>query len=351
MRLSRVLAHIAAISLAVESSASTFPAETWDTSSPDEVGLDVAKLQQLQNLVGGTGLIIRHGYLAYSWGDISQTIDWASASKPLLTTMLFRAEQLGYTSIHTPVGTFLPGGSPADSAITFFQLASMTSGYSRGEPADEAWSYNDYSTQLFGYVLFNRLFEMSPASAVAQELPFLQFQDSVGISSTQYGRVVGMSLRDFARLGLFWLNRGTWDGTSYIPESKFTDLVTNQVPIGLPVSSLDGPESWNLGSFGGSDNQPEFLGQGHYGMFFWVNTNGFFGVSAPPDVFAAIGHVGVEMCIMIPGLDLVAVGKGIWGHPATNAVQLLQDAVVDVVGVNEGQTEAATWGAVKAKYR
>lgn len=330
--------------------ADVFPGAVWETRTPAEVGLDATKLTELENLVGGVGMVVRFGYQAYTWGDASQTFDWASASKPMITTMLFRAERLGYAGVHTPIGLFIEGGSPSDSSITFYQLGNMMSGYSRGEPADSAWAYNDYGIQLYGHVLFEEVYHQSPQDAFDAQLGFLQFEDPVVVSSVQAGRITTMSVRDFARLGLLWLNQGTWDGTVFVLAQKFVNLVRNQVPVNLPTSTLDGAESWDLGSFGGSDNQTEFVGQGNYGMCFWVNTNGFFGPAAPPDVHAAIGHFGSEVCFVMPDLDLIAVGTGSWGHPATAAVQLLREAALGPVGA-EPAIEARSWGSIKGRYR
>jgi CubicO group peptidase (beta-lactamase class C family) len=336
--------------LAASALADAFPGASWETQTPAEAGLDPGKLAELASLVGGSGMIVRSGYQVYTWGNVSQTHNWASASKPVLATLLFRAEQLGATDLESPIGEFLPGGSPSDSAITFFQLINMTSGYSRGEAADTAWAYNDYGTQLLGYVLFDRVYGQTPQAAFQAQLGVLQFEDTVTISPVQIGRITQMSTRDFARIGLLWLNQGSWDGTTLVPAARFVNLVTNQVPPNLPVSTLDGPESWDLGTFGGSDNQVGYQGQGHYGMGFWVNTDGFFGAAVPANVHAAIGHVGTEVCFVFPDLDLVAIGKGGWGHPATAAVQLLQEAVIAPVGV-EPQIRPGTWGAIKSSFR
>ena len=47
----------------------TFPDVAWEVRTPAEVGLDVAKLQELSAMVGGAGAIVRNGYMVYTWGD------------------------------------------------------------------------------------------------------------------------------------------------------------------------------------------------------------------------------------------------------------------------------------------
>jgi CubicO group peptidase (beta-lactamase class C family) len=331
------------------SRAGVFPGAVWETRTPAQVGLDAAKLQELQNLVGGSGMIVRGGYQVWTWGDIQVSRNWASASKPVISTLLFLATSQGLCTLESTMGDYHAGGSAKDRSITFHHLANMISGYSRGEAPGAAWAYNDHAINLYGYTLYHEVFGDAPSDVVPSRLSFLQFQGSFAVSDTQYGRLVGVSIRDFARIGLFWLNRGTWNGISQVPSSYF-DLVTNQVSPSLPLSTADGPESWNFGSFGGGDNQdPTGPGRGEYGYNFWVNTNGFW-PGAPSNVFAAVGHGGVENCIVFPSLDLVAVGVGSWGHPSTGPVNLLLAAVQGATSVDPPEIESVSWGAIKSRF-
>ncbi len=331
-----------AVGLPAPARADVFPDDSWHTLPPDAVGLDASKLAQLSNLIGGSGMIVRHGYKAYEWGDVTSRHNWASASKAAISTLLFMADAEGLCDIHSPIGNFLAGGSPKDSAITFFHLANMISGYSRAEYPGEAYAYNDYAINLYGYVLFHHVYDSDPPTVFANRFAFLEFVDPISIGTWQYGRILEMSVRDFARLGLLWLNRGRWDGEQQIPDEYF-DLVTNQVPAGIPRTSADGPESWNLGTFGGTDNQ-DVIGPGCYGMNFFVNTNGMV-PKAPRDFFEAEGHGGREVCLVFPSLDLIAVGVGLWHHPPTAAVELILDAVV------QEDVEPTSWGQIKNLYR
>jgi CubicO group peptidase (beta-lactamase class C family) len=132
-----------------------------------------------------------------------------------------------------------------------------------------------------------------------------------------------MSIRDFARIGLLWLNRGHWDGVQVIPASYF-DLIDNQVPLGTPTSSSDGAESWDLGSFGGGDNQAA-AGAGRYGMNFWVNTNNIW-PSAPANVYHAAGHGGQKTCWIVPDMNLVVAGLGGAELGSNQAIGLIIEA-------------------------
>lgn len=335
---------------AFASEAKADPGATWATRTPPQVGLDVAKLNELSSLVGGDGMIVRNGFLVFSWGDIQEPRNWASASKPVLSTLLFLATDRGLCTPGSTMGQYLPGGSVKDRSITFHSLANMLSGYSRGENPGAAWAYNDHAIQLYGYTLFHEVFGGDPSAVVPNELAFLQFEDAPLVSDTQYGRLVGVSIRDFARLGLFWLNQGQWNGVQRIP-SVYFGLIKNNVSTGVPLSTQDGAESWDFGTFGGGDgggDLPDGEGPGEYGYNFWVNTNGFW-PGAPRNLFAAVGHGGNESCIVIPSLGIVAAGVGAWDHPSTAAVQLLIEAAGSSVPAPQNlRTES--WGGIKEHY-
>jgi CubicO group peptidase (beta-lactamase class C family) len=336
----------AAITSQPTSAEIVFPGSDWMAVPPQSVGLDPVKLQELQEAVGGSGIIVRSGYLAWSWGDLVVARNWASASKPVVSTMLFAAVNEGLCTFQSTMGEYHAGGSTKDRSITFHQLANQTSGYSRGENPDDAWAYNDHAMNLYGYTLFHSVYNDTPQNVCLERLAPLGFEDSVTISDFQYGRIVAMSIRDFARIGLLWLARGTWDGIEIVPSSYF-DLVMNQVSAALPQSTLDGPESWNFGTFGGGDNQ-EVIGPGEYGYNFWVNTNGFW-PGVPANAYQASGHAGQQVCTVLPSLEIVAVGIGTWRHPSTEALNILVEAAETASSAGH-DLEHSSWGGIKAGY-
>ena len=111
-----------------------FPGATWQTKTPAELGLDSVKLDQLASNIGGNGCIIRQGYVVKTWGDQSSKADWASAAKPVMSTMLFYAVEEGrLADVHELVGDHGWTMSAKDQPMEFYHLANMTSGYARGE--------------------------------------------------------------------------------------------------------------------------------------------------------------------------------------------------------------------------
>jgi CubicO group peptidase (beta-lactamase class C family) len=326
-----------------------FPVPTWSTVTPEAAGLDPAKLDQLAALAGGSGLVLRDGAIVRTWGDPATGGDWASAGKPVLSTLLFLADTRGLTTLDATMGDYLTGGSEKDRGIRFHDLANMVSGYSRAEWPAEAFAYNDHAINLYGHVLLVRVYGGAPSQIVPAELAFLGFEDEVVVSDAQIGRIKRMSVRDFARLGLFWLERGNWNGTQVVPSGYFS-LVDVPVPPDTPMTTGDGPESWDFGSYGGSDDQG-FNGAGSYAMNFWTNAGGLLYPGFPETVVLASGHDDTKVCWLLPELSLVAVGFGT--APAFGRIQglqILHDAVLGGTPVPDG-VETSSWGAIKARHR
>ncbi len=289
-----------------------FPKTEWQKVEPESVGLRGDKLEQWAKRIGGDGCVIRNGCLAYSWGDIKSHRDWASAAKPVLSTMLLLAVHNQHvTGVRSPVaqqGWSLRG---KDAGITFLQLANMTSGYARGEPPDTAWAYNDVGVELYARSL-ERAFQSSLDDAARRHLAPLQFQDGT-IFESRHGRGVVLSVRDMARLGWFWLNEGRWDGQKLIANRLFTRNVRSLVSANLPQSETPGQDYLGIGSYGGGSKQTS-LGPGIYGFSFWFNTklpNGdSLWPSAPKDTYQANGYWNRHTVTVIPSLKIVVVVSG-----------------------------------------
>ena len=114
-----------------------FPGTHWAEKSPSQVGLDAAKLEALKEATKAKeGCVIRHGYLVYQWGDISTVRRWASAYKPVNSTMLLFALKEGLIdSVDDPIVPWVQrvfSGKDLiakDHTMTFRHLCNMTSGY------------------------------------------------------------------------------------------------------------------------------------------------------------------------------------------------------------------------------
>jgi CubicO group peptidase (beta-lactamase class C family) len=297
-----------------------FPGAAWEFKTPAEVGLDPAKLDEFAGNVGGVGVIVKDGYIVKAWGNQTAKSDWASASKPVISTLLFFAMQEGKVpSVDAPVKDWGWELIPKDQGLTFRHLANMTSGYALPEAPGTAWGYNDYGTMLYAKTLAERVFDegsMNAAALQAQRLGALQFEDG-SLFSARKGFGISTTARDFARIGWFWLNKGNWNGEQLLPNSFFDSYMTPDVPIDLPRTAGGTNDYLSIGSFGGGTNQTSH-GPGIYGFGWWFNdvvpdSGNLAWPDAPADTIQANGHWGKEVLTIIPSLGMVVAARGNWG--------------------------------------
>lgn len=321
-----------------------FPADTWQAMTPDELNLDDAKLQQfITNLQGKTpdkssGVIIRHGYVAATWGRQEWRYGWASSSKPMISTMLFFAIDRGLLkSVDDRVGDWGWQLSAKDQPMTFAHLGNMISGYAVAEAPGTAWAYNDFAIQLY-WKTMERVLGRTLNEAALDWLAPLKFEDGNIFDAR---RRVQTTPRDFARIGWFWMSHGNWNGQQLLPASYFERYMKPQVPVDMPLSqSHEANDYLGIESYGGIP-KPTVWGPGKYGYNWWFNgpekgVEGRILPDAPADIVMTIGRGGNYM-VMFPSQDLLVAGRGDWGHPMPgperekfNAnLKLLMEALLD----------------------
>jgi CubicO group peptidase (beta-lactamase class C family) len=329
-----------------------YPGAAWETRTPEQVGLSRAKLDDLRDLVGGRGCVVRHGYLVYSWGDVTRSTDVASAGKPVLSTLLLLAVQEGrLASADEPVADFEPRlralGGGRGAAMTWRHLATHTSGYGLTEPPGKAYAYNDFATALYYDALTRKVFRDGGTHLLKTRLgDVLQFQDRSTFEAfgpkDRPGRLA-VSVRDFARFGLLYLRGGRWKGRQVVRPDLVKLATSSPVPPDLPLAAAkDGemlPGQRSLG--GGRRITP--VGPGYYSFNWWLNRTDRRGrrlfAAAPPDSYVASGHGGQRMLWVIPSLDLVVCWNDARvedhdaspGNPRTKcnqAARLLREAVL-----------------------
>src|SRR4051812_25923702 len=84
-----------------------FPGKSWQSRSPEELGLDPHRLEAVAQALGGRGCVVKDGYVVQTWGSQSEKSDWFSAAKPVLSTLLFFAIQEGKVEgVDSLVGDF-----------------------------------------------------------------------------------------------------------------------------------------------------------------------------------------------------------------------------------------------------
>ncbi|MFQ5635884.1 MAG: LamG-like jellyroll fold domain-containing protein, partial [Gammaproteobacteria bacterium] len=308
-----------------------FPGNAWQTRTPSQADLDPVILDEFVAAVGGDGVIVRNGYIVRSWGDIASSGgSWWSSSKPVLSTMLLFAVNEGLLgSSADPISDFVPGLLPMDQGITFGHLAQNTSGYMLAEGPGAAWSYNDYGINLFLKALylgvFNEAGGLNPADAAltsARRLGALRFQDGNLYSPWQDGGwEIGASVRDFARIGMFWLHEGQWDGDQLLSRDMFRQYARPGIGQDFPLSSgvLDPNGDYlGVGSNGGAAGDLLDLmdgngGRGIYGMHWWFNGQPATRTTrlwpdVQGDAFGAFAGTRSSM-VVFPGLDMVYAGR------------------------------------------
>jgi len=350
--------------------AEAFPGKRWQTCSPSEVGLSGEKLAALTNLVGGRGCVIRHGKLAFKWGDPSKSSDVASAFKPLLSTLLWvgiQEKQLAgpdalVTDFEPRLKTLNDG---KDASMTWRHLASQTSGYGLSEKPGEAYSYNDFALALYYDTLTERVFGTNGTEVLRTRLAEpLQFEDRYTFNAfgqnNRPGRLA-LSCRDFARFGLLVLRQGRWGGRQLIPASAFAAMTNSLVPPSLPLTlGKEAAMLPNQRSIGGTRNITP-VGPGYYSFNWWLNSTNAAGqrlfVDAPLDAFAASGHGGMRVLFLVPSLDLIVCWNDSRiddqdkspGNPATKmnqATRLIRESVLAASQTSRGL--AAPQAAPKA---
>jgi len=306
---------------------SIFPETTWETRSPEQVGLSRAKLDALRDLAGGRGCVVRHGYMIYTWGDPSERGDVASACKPWFSHFLFKALEEGkIPGLDENVVRWEPRLKDLnrnlgykDRNITWRHFANQTSCYGITEAPGTAFDYNDWQMALFFDTLFLKVYGATYETVDAKVLhplltDILQCEDNptfmaFGLKGS-LGRV-GVSVRDFCRFGLLYLHNGNWNGRQVLSERLATMAVTSPLPNSIPRATGGAAEmiagQRSLGSKKIPDNQCDHLGS--YSWLWWTNGVDRDGKrhwpDVPTDTFGAFGHSGIRAMVVIPSLDLI----------------------------------------------
>src|SRR5690242_9080287 len=120
-----------------------WPDPAWGTSTPSAQGMNATYLRQARDYAlrgGGSGMIIRHGYLVYSWGSLTARYEMKSATKSFGATTLGLALIDGRVSLSGHAQSYLSTfGVPPSSNIatgwlddiTLLHLTTHTAGFEK----------------------------------------------------------------------------------------------------------------------------------------------------------------------------------------------------------------------------
>ncbi|MCK4829231.1 hypothetical protein KA005_76615, partial [bacterium] len=337
---------------------SVYTGEEWDTRLPEDVGLDVEFLQQIQDYMGGWGVIVRHGYLVYSWGKISLRQDIASAGKPIYSHFLMIAvEQEKLASYNEKVNLYEPCLNDInpdldykDRDITFRHMANQISAYVVTEDPGTSFNYNDWQMALFWDTLFLKVFGADYNNvddlvfdAYLNDILVMQDDPTMMAFGTldRPGRVA-ISVRDLSRFGLLYLREGKWNDIQVINRGYVKMLTRNPVPNSIPRTEAIKAEMCAGQRTQGSGIIPDdqFDHGGSYSWLWWINGEDEFGnrkwLDGPLDTFAALGHTnGKRGLAVIPSLDIVIAWnetnldqKPESPHPLNEVLKLLKESII-----------------------
>jgi CubicO group peptidase (beta-lactamase class C family) len=117
-----------------------YPAKDWAKKDPEALGFDATALQKLIPAYGIGGVIIRHGYVAASWGNPDLALQTASMGKAFTGTVLGLAVDAGMVKLDDPVWKTWTGEG---------QLNHRYKDLNYGEQANITW--RDFTTMSAGF--------------------------------------------------------------------------------------------------------------------------------------------------------------------------------------------------------
>ncbi len=300
-----------------------FPTTEWRTSTPEEQGMDSAKLLEALDFIQSQGLamdsitVIRHGYVVLDAYYYPYTADmkhqlW-SVTKSFTGTLVGIAIDQGLIDgIDQPVLELFPGYTPADTntrqrELTVGNLLTMSSGLpgydSLGvreeaemiaEPDAVGYLLNSPISSVRGSVWqYNNLNSDMLTAAVqsAAGIPFTEFAEAnlfqpLGITDyvwTPYEDDIGfggyglwLTPHDMARLGYLYLHQGLW-ADKQVVSSDWVDLSHCVDPERCPFDDAFGPVG--------------------YGYHWWI---------FQPSFYTALGAYGQAIAVA-PNHDIVVV--------------------------------------------
>ncbi|HEY2154368.1 MAG TPA: serine hydrolase, partial [Isosphaeraceae bacterium] len=291
-----------------------WPGRQWETASPESQGLSSATLDAAATYAekagGGSGCIIRHGYLVKEWGDPSKRADIKSATKGSLgATLLGLAVDAGLVGLddravkHYPkIGIEIPTNTRDWlDEITIRHLATMTAGFDDGRPPRLTYRpgssgfYSNDGANMLAELLTLRFREdlsavlkrkiMDPIGTPPDEWAWransYRARTIDGLTSREFASGLTITHRALARVGYLYLRDGEWDGRRLLSREFIREATR---PADLPT----------------------FVP--YYGFFWATNGRGTF-PEIPRDTFWALG-LGDSVVIVCPSLDVVAVRLG-----------------------------------------
>lgn len=297
-----------------------FPTDGWQTTTPDQQGMDAERLTALTEHIDANlpyvlnMMVIRHGYVVYEeyFGGANETtlLSVRSVTKSVMSAIVgIGLENGDIESLAVTVSEALPeyfenGTNTEKANITLRNLLMMRSGLGWDETNRQILDLWQSEDDQIEYVL-NLPLDSTPGeewrySTADSHLVSAMFENLTGRSLLEYGteflfnplgfgevdwledssgyNIGGAELyltpRDMAKLGFLYLNNGWWNGVQIVP-TEWVELTTTA--------------------------QDEEIY--YYGYQWWRGEHEFFGEQ---DAFVALGYGGATIFVH-PELDLIVV--------------------------------------------
>jgi CubicO group peptidase (beta-lactamase class C family) len=305
----------------------TWPTEGWQTTSPEEQGMDSA---QLAAFLDGFGtfphsmLVIRHGYVVLDastppFKSSQQHALYAATASFVSTLVGIAIDKGSIKSANQSIWDFLPKDKTANmdankAAMTIGDLLTHRTGNVSFRDSDDKALYGLTPKDPAGVQIYlDAPLEAKPGtgfsyheadalvvSAILQKATGMSTLDfakqnlfgPLGITDMAWmanpqgvtfgGGELYLSPQDMAKLGYLYLHNGQWEGKQIVSEAWVKTSTSNLI---------------------GTSGSSEFLGG--YGYFWW---NGPLGPTGHMG-YLAFGLYGQEIWV-IPAFDLVAVLTG-----------------------------------------
>jgi CubicO group peptidase (beta-lactamase class C family) len=245
---------------AAQPAASPFPAADWDRIAPDQAGWSSDMLSQAQDYAKRIGtatcLVVQHGRIVASWGDITRRLELHSMRKSLLSALIGMEVAEGRIDLSATLASLgiddvPPSLSDAEKQATVRQLLQArsgvyhvalyeTAGEQRLRPARGShlpgtfWYYNNWDFNVLG-TIYERAVGTSIFQAfqtrIATPLGMQDYRPSdgryvTGPESSHPAYPFHMSARDLARFGLLYLRGGSWRGRQVVPAAWVRESTT-----------------------------------------------------------------------------------------------------------------------------
>ncbi len=237
-----------------------WPGAEWGRTSPEQAGWnsDILARARDYSLSIGTAsfIVVQHGRIIDSWGDISRRLQLYSVRKSLLSALIGIAVSEGKIDLDATLGSLgiddvPPALTEIEKQATVRQLLQSRSGVYRpalvempsqiarrpargSHPPGTFWYYNNWDFNVLGTI-----YERAVGASI-----FAMFQQRIGtvIGMQDYrprdGRYIRgevslhpaypfhASARDLARFGLLYLRSGRWRDRAVVSPSWVKDSTT-----------------------------------------------------------------------------------------------------------------------------